>query len=378
MDKRLSLFLVGQPGDTRVENIERSARAMRYIDPQTKLTMHVDRVAAIKAGKKPPPVNVEIDLSNRCNLGCAGCHFAYTHTRGPWANTPKGKGVVDCGDIMDTDLIIRALHEMASYGVKSVTWSGGGEPTLHPEFDKIIQACPLPQGIYTNGTLIDEKRAALLKKLFIWVYVSLDRHDRESYKAYKKTDGFDKAIAGINNLVAAEGNATIGAGFLLSPDNLYYLDDMLALRKRLKVDYIQFRPEIHYDADNPQSRIENTGWISQAVAMLRQVEHLQGVIVDVERFQMYQNWLIHPYKTCYWTQLQTVITPDGRVWQCCNRRGYEESELGNLHNNPFSVIWKRSSAHEVNARCRVMCRGHIANLELNRMISDPSGHDLFV
>lgn len=36
-----------------------------------------------ETGKTKAPVNVEIDLSNRCSHGCAWCHFAYTHTKGP-------------------------------------------------------------------------------------------------------------------------------------------------------------------------------------------------------------------------------------------------------------------------------------------------------
>ena len=58
-----------------------------YVDARGKLLQHMDRLAVIKTGGSPPPVNVEIDLSNRCSLGCEWCHFAYTHTRGPF----KGK-----------------------------------------------------------------------------------------------------------------------------------------------------------------------------------------------------------------------------------------------------------------------------------------------
>ena len=350
-----------------------------YIDPQGKLMMHVDRVAEVKAGGKPAPINVEIDLSNRCNLGCRGCHFAYTHTRGPLAaGKPVADGVSGGGDLIDTGMILAALEEMYEFGVRSVTWAGGGEPTLHPDFDEIIDACPLPQGIYTNGTLVDEARAELLKTRMEWVYVSLDRHNRESYKQYKQADAFKKAIAGIEALVAAPGKATVGVGYLLSRENIDDLDAMVRTRRVLGVDYIQFRPEVRYNLASPQELAEETDWISNAVALLEQVRGFRGVVVDVDRFKMYQNWLIHPYKTCYWTQFQTVITPDGSLWDCCNRRGFAESKLGNLHDEPFSAIWQRSHAVTVNKRCRLLCRGHLANLALDRMMSDPRGHENFV
>lgn len=352
---------------------------MNYIDPQGKLMMHVDRIAEIKAGGQPAPINVEIDLSNRCNLGCRGCHFAYTHTRGPLAaGKPTAEGVGDAGDLLDTALILNAMEEMQGMGVRSVTWAGGGEPTLHPDFDEIIDACPLPQGIYTNGTLITDERAALLKQRMEWVYISLDRHSRESYRQYKQSYAFERAIAGIDALVSAPGSATIGVGYLISRENIHTLDEMIRSRRILGVDYVQFRPEVRFDLAYPQMLAEETDWISDAVALLEQVRGFRGVVVDVERFKMYQNWLIHPYKTCYWTQLQTVITPDGSLWACCNRRGFAESKLGNLHDEPFSAIWRRSGAVTVNKRCRLLCRGHLPNLALNRMMSDPRGHENFV
>lgn len=45
-----------------------------YIDPPGKLYANLDRVAEIQKGGTPAPVNVEIDLSNRCSLGCSWCH----------------------------------------------------------------------------------------------------------------------------------------------------------------------------------------------------------------------------------------------------------------------------------------------------------------
>ena len=163
---------------------------MNYINPQSKLLKHIDTIAEIKAGGTPPPVNVEIDLSNRCNLGCKGCHFAHTHTRGHFADDANIERV---GDLMETSTALEILRDLHLNNVKSVTWTGGGEPTLHPDFERILEYASrmkLEQGIYTNGTNIDEYRAGFLKKTCKWVYVSLDRADRESYKQYKQADLF--------------------------------------------------------------------------------------------------------------------------------------------------------------------------------------------
>src|SRR5574338_42021 len=77
------------------------------IGPRDKLLWHPDKLLELRtAGKTSAPINVEIDLSNRCSLGCEWCHFAYTHTRGPLkGKRAKPAGAVLGGDLMEPDLI---------------------------------------------------------------------------------------------------------------------------------------------------------------------------------------------------------------------------------------------------------------------------------
>ena len=326
----------------------------------------------LKAGGVPPPVNVEIDLTNRCSLGCEFCHFAYTHTRGPLAGKrDKPEGWVSGGDVMDTNLAKKILSDLCSAGVLSITWTGGGEPTLHPDFDLITSANPLEQGIYTHGGHISPERAAMMKYRFTWVYVSLDCPDRASSKAYKGVDGFEKATAGIRHLVAAEGNATIGAGFLVTKENWRTIGAMVELGQTLGVDYIQFRPAVQYEQTAPGQPAEDTAWMTECIRALEWVS-APNVIVDIDRFKMYRDWNGHGYDTCYYSGLSTVITPNGNVWTCVNKREHAGALMGNLETESFSDIWARRKLAHVNGDCRVLCRGHIANLTLTEVMRDVS------
>lgn len=345
---------------------------MSYIDPASKLMAHADRIAMIRDGKIPPPVNVEIDLSNRCNLGCDACHFGYVHSRGPLAK----RRAHDTGDLMDGELLDRLPGELQAAGVRSVTWTGGGEPTLHPQSLQALMDMKLDQGIYTNGTRVTPGIAGVLKHRMQWVYVSLDRADRESYREYKKVDAFEAALQGIKNLVNAEGPATIGVGFLLSESNWDHIPAMALLARSLGADYCQFRPQIDYDLNQPNITRPQY-WIADAVEVLKDVTRDPFVIADIARFRALQNWRGHGYQTCYWTQLQAMITPDGRVWRCVNRRGFEEDCIGDLNTEPFAAIWERSAPFTVNDQCRVMCRGHIPNLALNQAMQ-PGPHWRFI
>ncbi len=163
-----------------------------------KVYAHLDRIVGWREGDRPAPVTIEWDLSARCNLGCLGCHMAYTHVRGPLTGTHAGPpSSTPIGDLADADLVTRALGEAADAGVQGIVWSGGGEPTLHPQFEQITAEAArlgLQQGMYTHGGHLNEGRTAFIRRHFTWVVVSLDRADAESYHAYKGggARGFDR------------------------------------------------------------------------------------------------------------------------------------------------------------------------------------------
>lgn len=350
------------------------------IDPAGKLLQHLDRLDALKNGRKPPPLNVECDLSNRCSLGCEWCHFAAVHTRGPLANTPRIKDSVPGGDLMDTGLAHSIIDQLADYGVRSLVLSGGGEPTLHPAFDEIVEHAGqrLPLAIYTNGAHINEDRADLMGRSMEWVYVSLDAANREDYIKAKRVDKFAAACAGISRL-AQTGGATVGVGYLVTEDNWPRAIDAAELADELGADYIQFRPTILFNQDNPSVLEENTAWMDDALDALDEVVAECGdfVVFDRDRFTMYRDWTGHPYETCWWSGLQTIITPNGKVFACANRREHADAVLGDLSEESFADVWARHTPHKVGPSCRLMCRGEVSNRALDQIMK-PRPHAAFV
>jgi len=355
---------------------------VNYIDPRHKVMWHLDKLLELKtSGKTTAPVNVEIDLSNRCSRGCTWCHFAHTHTRGPLATRPKVEGRIAGGDLMDTDLALSIIDQLQAAGVQSVTWTGGGEPTLHPDFDAIVEYAHrqgMAQGLYTHGGHISQKRAALLKQAMAWVYVSLDECTPEDYQKSKGVDGFFAVAEGIVNLRSTEGAAVVGVGFLLHKDNYRKSREMVELARGLGADYVQFRPTIHHDPQEPGLRTEDTSWLKQAIDWLQPHSADPFVVMDLARFDDYQHWNGHGYQTCHWSGLQTVITPNGMVWRCVNKREQPGALLGDLSTETFADIWKRAGGScAVDSQCRVMCRGHIPNQTTNAILSQPA-HSQFI
>jgi MoaA/NifB/PqqE/SkfB family radical SAM enzyme len=347
--------------------------SLRFTNYEHKLFKHLDRLAALTEGDLAPPVNVEIDLSNRCSLGCQSCHFAHTHSRGPLAEQRQ----VEVGDLMETGLAQRIVQELASYGVRSITWTGGGEPTLHSEYLKVLAvSCErgIQQGLYTNGCHIGQYSAGKLAEYCEWIYVSLDAVDGRTYLAEKKVPRFDDACKGIRRL--AQAGACVGVGFLLHSENWRQAEEMVHLAQNLGATYCQLRPTIEFDLACPGKPTGDRNYCHAALDKSFYWPEFP-VELDIKRFEEYGSWENHGYDVCWWSGLQTVITPNGAVWTCCNKRGEDGHNLGNLHEESFEEIWARRKIAAVDDRCRVMCRGHMPNKILHGILSEYP-HSMFI
>ena len=131
--------------------------------------------------------------SRRCNLHCLHCYTA-------------SEDVLYPGEL-STDEGYALLDDLAAFGVPALLMSGG-EPLYRPDFDKLARRAAglgLRVTLSTNGTLIDEAKAALLKEIGVtYVGISLDG-PREVHDLFRQKAGaFDGAIRGVRHCRAVD------------------------------------------------------------------------------------------------------------------------------------------------------------------------------
>jgi pyruvate-formate lyase-activating enzyme len=128
----------------------------------TKLLKHLDKLQLIQQGKPPSPVMAHISLINACNLTCSFCCFANR----------------DMGDRLPTEKVKQALNSFKKIGITGIEFTGGGEPTLHPDFEEIVKythELGFKIGICTNGARLGKERKIKqdIIKLFSWVRLGM-------------------------------------------------------------------------------------------------------------------------------------------------------------------------------------------------------------
>jgi MoaA/NifB/PqqE/SkfB family radical SAM enzyme len=290
----------------------------RYEIDRRKILRFPEEIAALREGRRPHVLNVEIDLTERCNLHCVTCDFPH-HPR------------VD----MTPEVEEQVLSCLDAWGTRAVVLTGGGEPTVHPEWREIATRwSSFALGMYTNGVALTE-----VPDVFGWVYVSLDAPDAETWAATKGAPAswFDRVV---ENIQAAAALTTVGVGFLVGPHNLARVEAMAALGSSL------VRPT----------------WISGHCGHAPTIAGLRrgGLCLPRPRATPASGWrgevrgsvgLDRPYHVCWASMFNRMIDASGVVYPCASTRWV--APLGHARDCPSP-----SRPVPVTDRCRTMCRGH--------------------
>src|SRR5665213_163136 len=168
------------------------------------------RGAVAKQDRKPVVVWT---ISRRCNLHCLHCYTASEDMHYP-------------GEL-STDEGYALLDDLASFGVPALLMSGG-EPLYRPDFDLLARRAAslgLRVTLSTNGTLIDEAKAALLKEIGVtYVGISLDG-PRAVHDAFRQKEGaFDAALRGVR--FSREAGLKVGLRLTLTQHTYRGLDQL--------------------------------------------------------------------------------------------------------------------------------------------------------
>ena len=348
------------------------------------------------------PLSINLDLTTACNFACPHC---------------VDSGIINTGEYLDIDIVKSSLDTLQSQGLLSVILLGGGEPTLHKDFEEIVRYIKnkkLQLGIVTNGTRLRrvEKIADLLAKKD-WLRISIDAARQETFfNSHKPKGGVTlrdilhkaqqvklknpKISLGYSFVIVWEG-IEIG-GHQLFP-NINEIPQAVQLAREYAFDYISFKPcllkldvgqkESLFDPPDIERERKVINDIQINLAKAKEVADGNIKILESINLKALIERKVHELKKqpemCHMQCFRTVLSPAG-IFHCPAFRGNATAKLadqkGYLEGQPLQDTFRNlsQSVEHFNAQkeCAVIaCFYHHVNWWLEDFInSNKSVNDL--
>ena len=295
---------------------------------------------------EPPvhsPISINLDLTSACNYSCPFCVDSRL------INAGKNLTLEDIKKLIDT------LH---SHGLLSVILIGGGEPTLHPNFEavvEIIKSKEIQLGIVTNGSRL-KKIEAIADRLEEkdWVRISIDAATQETFRELhhprtkltlhqilEKAQGIkeknSRVSMGYSYVIVWEG-VDIG-GKRLRP-NIQEMPRAAELARKFSFDYISFKPcLVRVEESQRETLLKNVGPSKESeiakeikiqLQRAREIAGDEVKVIESSNLKAMLNQETERIKTqpkrCHMQFFRTVVSPFG-IYHCPAFRGVDIAKI---------------------------------------------------
>ncbi|MEJ2208625.1 MAG: radical SAM protein [Anaerolineae bacterium] len=201
---------------------------------------------AVEGQELPPlsaPVSFYLELTSTCQNHCPSCGNVFVTAEGRLQGEAPVREHRGGGACLPASTWQKILDRLAPYAFRLKLT--GGEPTLHPEFETIVEqvaALDIPFSLLTNGRWPRARRVVdLLKGVprFEGVLISLHGPDAAHHQAFTHTPGsFEQALVGMRLAVSAGLPASLSC--VITAHNWHMVDEMLQLGRRLGAQSVVF------------------------------------------------------------------------------------------------------------------------------------------
>jgi MoaA/NifB/PqqE/SkfB family radical SAM enzyme len=134
-----------------------------YTSSDVKMLQHLDRLKDMQEGKVRP-ITLQIAPTDKCNLNCPFCSVKERAMK-EWKFSS----------------LMSAIDTFHSMGIKAVEITGGGDPTMYPQINELIEYCfmkGLKIGMITNGVALRKNVSQENLDRLTWLRISLNSLDQ--------------------------------------------------------------------------------------------------------------------------------------------------------------------------------------------------------
>lgn len=321
-----------------------------------KVFHHQDRLNILRQGGQPAPAQAMIVLADRCNHGCSFCSYRWD---GNTSNqlfhilNEDGSKNHNPDRYIPTDKAKEILDDCAEMGIGAVQFTGGGEPTVHPDHREIIEyamSLGLDVSLVTNGTIVRAGMIELMARMQ-WVRVSIDAARPETYERIRSVQRWQmvRALNHIEQLVAKKkrtgSKVEIGIGFVVTAENWSEVVEAAQIAKRIGVD--NFRISAVFQ---PENAVYFAAFYHQAAELCREAQ--QFTSDEFQVFNLFGDRIgdleqaSPDYSFCGVQHFATYIGGDLQVYRCCNTAYNERGLIGSIKEQSFRQLWESQAKRD--------------------------------
>ena len=346
-----------------------------------KFMRYPDQLAAWRSGTVSPPVHVRIKPMNHCNHDCWYCAYRYDALA-------LGEDI-DLKDQIPKEKMEEIIEDVIEMGVKAVTFSGGGEPTLYktlPDNVERLARGGVKVATLTNGSNLKGQVAEAFAAHGTWVRISMDAWDGPSYAEARgiKKDAFENLFRNMREFNAMKSDCILGVSFIIGSKNYEHVYDLCSRLKDTGVNHVKLSGVV-VGNDVPANNAyhdEIRATVEQQIKMALTLSDKSFEVVNhyhalSERFQK-------QYTTCPFLQYLTVIGADCSVYTCQDKAYTKSGMLGSIKERRFKDFWfsdeNRETLYNFNpsVSCGHHCVAHGKNLAILETLDgdETSGPDM--
>jgi MoaA/NifB/PqqE/SkfB family radical SAM enzyme len=259
---------------------ENSKKESSFTSTGEKILFHRSAVRDLRNGQNHPIV-LHIMPTEVCNLRCVFCSVAQ---RGE-----NGKLFPD----LQMSQIERVVRNFKKMGLKAVILSGGGEPTIYPHINKLLEFLhgeKLEIGLITNGVALAKNIKPKNLKYLAWIRISINSLDYLDEIRVPKLD---------------PKKTTLGFSYIWNPLTSKKIigkikDKIKEISSCGKVEYVRLLPDCNLE----------TKELEKAHKELRKVTQKLGSL-------FFHQYKIHDRPAeCHLGRVHPVFYADGYIYPC--------------------------------------------------------------
>lgn len=356
-----------------------------------KILAHLPVIQQLRNGEQPAPIYAQLVISDLCNQSCGFCAY-----RSEGYESNQLFRVIDANGVVNNNpnrMIERGkafgiLNDLSLIGTKAVLFTGGGEPTVHPQHQQVFRHAHqlgLEFAVTTNGTRLNDELIDILM-CAKWVRISLDAGTAATYAETRRSSHqtFDRVIESIGRLCnrakIGGSDVLIGVGFVVTKEN--WREVVTAARIAKQAGAGSFRISAAFTTKR-SDYFEN--WGDQAIELANEAAGLSDATFNVSNMlgariaDLAQR--SPEYTTCHYMQIVTYIGADLNVYRCCDTAYNERGLIGSLKHQSFRELWesqaKREDFRNFNAQGCAWCQFNPRNRSIESIVNPQLIHENF-